>query len=308
MQNQITVFESLHQTYQAMHLPVSRILENTDFTINNLKYLHPSLPFKSIDYRPNYFSFLFVKNARGRYTTDDISFNTEPGTIYFTNPGHFKSFEWFEINEVYLITFTEAFLKKNVHVDVFNDFPFLLSETVYPRTLPENEFSQFEQLYLQLDKEYYTSSRYKHKIIGNLLIVLLLKIKEAFWKEYNPIYEGNRSSQIVKTFKLNLEHHFRDLINGKVKKQLRVSEYAALQNLNESYLNQVIKSKTGKTVSTWISDKMISEAKSLLGYPSLSIKEIAYRLGFLETTHFSNYFKKHTRISPAEYRKSALPI
>ncbi|MDO1451546.1 hypothetical protein Q0590_35060 [Rhodocytophaga aerolata] len=107
MQNQITVFESLHQTYQAMDLPVSCIVKKADFTINNLRYLHPSLPFKSIDYRPNYFSFLFVKSARGRYTTDDISFNTEPGTIYFTNPGHFKSFEWFEINEVYLITFTE---------------------------------------------------------------------------------------------------------------------------------------------------------------------------------------------------------
>jgi AraC-like DNA-binding protein len=35
----------------------------------------------------------------------------------------------------------------------------------------------------------------------------------------------------------------------------------------------------------------------------LNIKEIASRLGFLEASHFSNYFKKHTAQSPADYRK-----
>ncbi len=37
-----------------------------------------------------------------------------------------------------------------------------------------------------------------NKIIGNLFVVILLKIKAYFWEDYNPIYEGNRSSQIVK--------------------------------------------------------------------------------------------------------------
>jgi AraC family transcriptional regulator, transcriptional activator of pobA len=123
------------------------------------------------------------------------------------------------------------------------------------------------------------------------LVVLLLKIKEAFWNDYNPIYEGNKSSQIVKKFKQNLERHVRETIDGKTSQQLRVSDYAAIQMLNESYFNNVIKSKTGKTVSTWISEKMIAEAKSALQNSKQSIKEIAYQLGFLETTHFSNYFK-----------------
>ena len=286
-----------------MGLPVEQIESTGDFTINNLKDLHPELPFASTGFRPNYFSFLFVKNARGKYTTDDQSFDSKPGTIYFTNPGHFKSFEWYEIEELYLITFTESFLKENVHRDIFKEFPFLLAETVAPRVLQPEAFAEFEQIYRQIDKEYHAGSVYKQKIIGNFFVVLLLKIKEYFWNDYNPIYEGNRSSQIVKTFKRNLEAHYRQLVQARADKVLRVQDYADLQSLHVNYLSNVIKSKTGKTISTWIMEKTIAEAKTLLQNADTPIKEIAWLLGFAESTHFSNYFKKNTDKSPAEYRK-----
>lgn len=305
MDKNIVSFTTLFETYQAMGLPVDDIATAGDFTINNLKNLHPKLPFTSVGYRPGYFSFLFVKNAHGKYTTDDSTFTTVPGTIYFTNPGHFKSFEWRSIEDVTLITFTEAFLKKNVHHDVFQEFPFLLSETVSPRVLAPDAFKEFELLYEQIDKEFHGRSSYKQKIIGNLFVILLLKIKEYFWSDYNPIYEGNRSSQIVKTFRRNLEAHYRQLVQGKANKVYRVQEYASLQGLHPNYLSNVIKSKTGKTVSIWIMEKTITEAKSLLQNSSLSIKEIAYLLGFAEATHLSNYFKKNTGTTPALYRKES---
>lgn len=304
----VVFYKNLYDTYNKLGLPVENIDPSTDFTINNLKDLHPELPFKSHTYRPNYFSFLFVKDANGRYTTDDLSFVSEPGTIYFTNPGHQKSFEWTRIGEVFLITFTEQYLKENVHPEIFREFPFLLAETVYPKVLQPAAFAEFEQLYLQIYKEYRLNSMYKKKIIANLFVVLLLKIKEYFWQDYNPIYEGNRSSQIVKSFKRDLESHYRDLVNGKVEKVFRAHDYAALQSLHPSYLNNVIKSKTGKSMTTWITEKTIAEARSLLQQSSLSIKEIAYLLGFAEATHFSNYFSKHTDASPTDYRKQAAKV
>ena len=302
----IVFYKNLYDTYYKLGLPVDNIDPSADFTINQLKELHPELPFKSHSYRPNYFSFLFVKDGDGRYSTDDLNFVTEPGTIYFTNPGHQKSFEWFRIEEIYLITFTEQYLKENVHPNIFKEFPFLLAETVHPKVLQPTVFAEFEQLYLQIYKEHQLDSPYKKKIIANLFVVLLLKIKEYFWQDYNPIYEGNRSSQIVKSFKKDLESHYRDLVNGKAEKVFRVHDYADLQSLHPSYLNNVIKSKTGKSVTSWISEKTIAEAKSLLQQSSLSIKEIAFLLGFAEATHFSNYFKKHTDHSPADYRKQVV--
>ena len=100
-----------------------------------------------------------------------------------------------------------------------------------------------------------------------------------------------------------LEKHYRNLSKGIADKVFRIQEYAGALNLHPNYLNTVIKTKTGKPVGTWITEKTIAEAKSLLSNSDISIKEIAWRLGFVESPHFSNYFKKHTNISPVIYRK-----
>ncbi|MRG45022.1 helix-turn-helix domain-containing protein [Chitinophaga sp. SYP-B3965] len=297
------VFNKLYDQYVYLNLPLDKIDPQSDFTIHNLKDIHDVIPYKSPVFRTNFFSFVFVKDASGQYTTDDQVFNTVPGTIYFTNPGHFKSFDWREMREVCLVTLSESFLKENVHPKIFEEFPFLLAETVPPRVLQPEVFAQFEQLYLQIEKEYFGDSLYRNRLIGNLFVVLLLKIKEYFWEDYNPIYEGNRSSHIVKTFKRTLEKHYRDLMSGKADKPYRIQDYADELNLHPNYLSNVIKSKTGKPIGTWISEKTIAEAKSLLQNSAISIKEIAWQLGFTESTHFSNYFKKHTDLSPVLFRK-----
>jgi AraC-like DNA-binding protein len=298
-----TISKTLYDLYETLGLPVDLVDPKSGFTIHNLKDTFTTFPFKSIPYRPDYFSFIFVEDAHGKYIIDEMAFTIEPGTIYFTNPGNYRVFEWYSITEAFLITFNESYLKEHVHHDIYKEFSFLLTETVQPKVLQPELFKEIEQVYKQIHKEQLGNSPYKNRIIGSLFVVLLLKIKEYFWQDYNPIYEGNRSSQIVKTFKQNLENHYRKLIDGKEEKVYRVQDYASLQNLHPNYLNNVIKTKTGKSVGTWIADKTMAEAKSLLQNSSVSIKEIAYLLGFAEATHFSNYFKKHTDLSPASYRK-----
>lgn len=300
MVSSLIVHNSIADLYRALDLPIEQDL---DFTIHNLKEIHPEVPFKSPTFRANYYSFVFVKNGRGTYTTDDQVFDTAPGTIYFTNPGHIKAFDLQELEEAYIITLTEAFLKENVHQDIFAEFPFLLAETVPPNTLSPEAFEPFEHLYLQIEKEYASDSPYKNKILGNLFVVLLLKIKDQFWTGYNPIEEGDRSSQIVRAFKQLLEQHFRELSTGQHEFHFQVQDYARAQNLHPSYLSNVIKSKTGKSVNTWIAEKLIAEAQSLLKNTELTGKEIAHRLGFSEATHFNSYFKKHVGTTPGSYRK-----
>lgn len=197
------------------------------------------------------------------------------------------------------------FLKENVHNQIFDEFPFLLSENVMPKVLPPAEFAQFEELYQQIHRAFESASPYKFKLIGHLCVALLIKIKEKFWADYDPIYEGDRGSEIVKRFKIMLENHYRDLSKGLVERPNRVTEYSQMLNLHPNYLNSVIKIKTGKCITDWISEKTIAEAKALLKNSDLSIKEIAYRLGFAEISHFSAYFKKHTQFTPALYRCGA---
>jgi len=303
MNNNPPEAKSLYELYQQFGLTTQWNQSAVGFTIFNLKEIGLNLPYQSEPFRPGFFSFVFVKDGAGKYTIDEHSFNAAPHTIYFTNPSNYRTFSWEKIEEVYLITFDEAFLKEYISKDIFDDFPFLLTETINPKKAGDNFYASVEHIYLQIQQEYLQHADNKLKIIGHLLAVLLYKIKEYFWTDYNPIYEGNRYSQIVKLFKQQLEKHYRDLIDEKVEAAFRVKDYADAQGLHPNYLSSVIKSKTGKPIAVWIADKTVAIAKSLLQNSSLPIKEITYKLGFTEVAHFSNYFKKHTSVSPVQYRK-----
>lgn len=82
-----------------------------------------------------------------------------------------------------------------------------------------------------------------------------------------------------------------------------LAEFAQILLTSEAKLNELSKLHTNKTAQNVIFSLIISEAKRLLIYHSLSIKEIAFQLGFNDPFYFSNFFKKHTQISPKEYKK-----
>lgn len=299
---EIKVHHKISDLYKTLGLSFEHEI---DFTILSIPDIHPHIPFESPKLRADYFSFILTKDGSGVYYLDDNKFPFDSGTIYFTNPGHIKSYELYESNDSFIITLSENFLRENVHSKIYEEFPFLLAEIVPPQKMSENDFEEFEILYKQILNEFNKDSEYRNKILGNLFMVVLLKIKEKFWSNYNPIEEGNRNSQIVKSFKQLLESEFSKVMdNDQNDGKLLVMYFADRLNMHPNYLNSVIKSKTGRTVNDWISKRTLSVAKSLLKNTSLSSKEIAYKLGFSEPTHFSRFFKNHTQLSPGTFRKS----
>lgn len=279
--------------------------QEIDFTILSIPDIHTQIPFKSPILKADYFSFILTKDGSGVYWLDDNKFPFDSQTIYFTNPGHIKSYELNESKDAFIITLSEKFLRENIHPEIYGEFPFLLAEIVPPKKLMQNDFEEFEILYSQILKEFKRESMYKNKILGNLFMVMLLKIKEKFWSTYDPIEEGNRNSQIVKSFKHLLELEFKKVMEKEQNDgKLQAQHLAERLNLHPNYLNSVIKSKTGRTVNDWIAERTLSVAKSLLINSPYSSKEIAYQLGFSEPTHFSRFFKKHTHLSPNTFRKS----
>ncbi|WP_422082399.1 helix-turn-helix domain-containing protein [Ulvibacterium sp.] len=277
--------------------------DEINFTILSIPDIHSEIPFKSPVLRAEYFSFILTKEGSGVYNLDDNTFPFGNRSIYFTNPGHIKSYELFSSKEAQIIMLTEKFLQENVHPQIYNEFPFLLAEIVPPNEQTETEFKELEMLLDQVGFEFKNDSKYKNKIIGNMILVLLMKIKERFWANYNPLVEGEHNSRIVKSFKKILESEFKKILGDKQGQVKLQAQYFAEQlNLHPNYLNSVLKSKTGRTLSDWISQRTLSISKSLLVDSSLSLKEISYLLGYSEPTHFSRFFKKNTKLSPKAFR------
>ena len=301
MSEAIANYSSMAEFYASMG---GTLEQKVDFTIHRLEEVHSDVPVESGLFRANYYSIIIISSGKGKYFLDRYSYKTKPSTIYFTNPGHIKGFEIEELTTGFVITFAESFLKQYVRKDIFNEFPFLIAEVAPPQYPNREIFQEFADLGERLIKEYQNNSDYKFKIIGSLMMVLLLKIKEHFWRTYNPL-RADSSSQIVVTFKHNLEKHFRDLATGNADILYQVQDYARAQYLHPSYFSTVIKNKTGRSVNNWIAEKVIAEAQAILSRSPVSIQEVAFRLGFKEPGHFSRFFKKHTGVSPSDFRQTA---
>lgn len=114
----------------------------------------------------------------------------------------------------------------------------------------------------------------------------------------------NRGDEIYKPDAVFL--HFLEAVLKNFEKNLSVNEIADLIGTTESKLNELSKIHTNKTAQNVIFGLIISEAKRLFTYEKLSVKEVAYALGFNDPFYFSNFFKKHTTISPKSYKEKVI--
>jgi len=82
-----------------------------------------------------------------------------------------------------------------------------------------------------------------------------------------------------------------------------VKELAERLHLSPRYLSDLLRQETGKTAMELIHISIITEAKNLLFLGENGIAEIAYQLGFENTSYFSRLFKKQTGFTPLAFRK-----
>lgn len=96
--------------------------------------------------------------------------------------------------------------------------------------------------------------------------------------------------------------NFIRLVSENYTKYRNVGFYADQLCLTPKYLSKVVKNFSGKSAPDWIDAYVILEAKNLLKYSDLAIKEIVYRLNFPNQSVFYKFFKTRTGITPSQYR------
>ena len=98
--------------------------------------------------------------------------------------------------------------------------------------------------------------------------------------------------------------HFIKLVSEYHTQYRNVGFYADKLCLTPKYLSKLIKNATGRSAPDWIDQYVILEAKNLLKYSGVTIKEIVYRLNFPNQSVFYKFFKARTGMTPTEYRNS----
>lgn len=70
-----------------------------------------------------------------------------------------------------------------------------------------------------------------------------------------------------------------------------------------SYISKLFSSVEGITIEKYVINQKVEKIKELLAYDELSLKEIAYQLGYSSVQHLSNQFKKYTGLTPSHFKK-----
>jgi two-component system response regulator YesN len=69
------------------------------------------------------------------------------------------------------------------------------------------------------------------------------------------------------------------------------------------HICRLLRRDTGRGFRTHLHQVRIQEAKRLLQQTNLSVKEIAYRTGYANTTRLDHYFKRLCGVLPSVFRQ-----
>lgn len=84
--------------------------------------------------------------------------------------------------------------------------------------------------------------------------------------------------------------------------QPNVAWCASQFHLSPNYFGDLVRREINMTAQAYIQQKVIEKARMLLADPSLSINDIATRLGFSYANHFTRFFRNKEGVSPTELR------
>lgn len=139
----------------------------------------------------------------------------------------------------------------------------------------------------------------KSSLIDSVLILTERLIKESFKeKRYQP----------DESIELQYVYKFKRSLRSKISMSKKLIDYALELNISPTHLNRVCKKVTGDSASKVMQETVIMESKKLLLYTNLNISEIAFKLHFKSTSHFSKYFKKYAGINPKKFKKDKVKV
>lgn len=145
-------------------------------------------------------------------------------------------------------------------------------------------------------------NRFRSIIIRNILQNFLLEVYDKTHRLFagKPQEGSSRRDELFKSFI--------ELIHRHCTEQRDVTFYAGKLCITSRYLSSIVQDITHHTAKSIIDKHVMLEIKALLQSTDLSLQEIANQLNFPDQSFFGRYFKKHTGLSPSDYRKSFTPF
>ncbi|GAB2521528.1 helix-turn-helix domain-containing protein [Spirosoma aerophilum] len=265
-------------------VPISAIFQKHESTI-----IQP--------HRADFYHIFWFTGGTPVHTVDFMPIAVQPNSLLFINKNRVHFFDKGGQYDGWLLMFTDTFFVQNPEDTHF------LRKTILFHDLLDVPVVQLDQtktdltvVLTQLRDELAGPDDAVHgPILKHLLVTLLLLAdRERRAQGFSEINKGPALDYTM-AFSTLLENQFKHLRS--------VNQYAAQMGLTERRLQQATATAVGKTPKQLIDQRLVLEAKRLLVYTNLSIKEIGFGLGFDEPTNFTRFFRQQIGQTPADFRK-----
>jgi AraC family transcriptional activator of pobA len=245
-------------------------------------------------HRDDHYIFFLLTDGSGTLKVDLQDIIVNAGQLYYITPSqvHYRikpndAKGWFLAVDTSIIpvNFRDVFEKQ--------------LNTQSPCSLTKYELKQYSRLLTLLNEEVIQrqNNEFYLPIIHTLAQSFLAMAASSYNKAQQPTEKKlARASVLARQFKNLLVENSHTIKSP--------SDYASKLNVSLGYLNESIKKATGSSVSYWINQEIVSEAKRLLYHSDFDIKQIAHELGYTDYAYFSRFFRKVSGLSPSEFRRS----
>jgi AraC-like DNA-binding protein len=279
-------------------------LDKPQFAIHNLnEYVVKHQEHTTKSHIHSYYQIIWFKKGQGMHFVDFEGYEVTDNTIVFISKNQVHYFDNNVNYEGVLLHFNEAFLvQKESETDFFLKCNLFNNPYQKPFSKVTEETDYILNIYLsQINSEFENGEEFgKEELLRAYLksfLIQMQRMKQLLEPPVDdtPFVLDEKRIQLVR---------FINLIDENYTKDLSVANYASLLLISGRTLSNLTNQLLNKTPSQMIQERIILEAQRLLVHSELNVNQIGYRLGFDDPSYFLKYFKKHTKMSPSDFRKA----
>ncbi|HEY0177807.1 MAG TPA: AraC family transcriptional regulator [Pedobacter sp.] len=284
-------------------LPVTRdYYENWTIKVFNREtnacnnYLSPN--------RRDFYKILFITQGTGVFTLGTNTYYIEEPTILFLHPNEIISWKNLANESAgHFCLFKKRFLDGHLILKSVSENYSLFSDVSKSviRLTPKS-VTAIDRLFKQMHEEETIGGPMAEDALQAYM--QLIMVESARVANYPVPDTINSDFRHVHEFFNLLEKEASGINYTNPVRIKTAKEFADQLAIHPNHLNALLKKHTGQNVSTHIKSRLLEESKVLLLQTDWTLQDIGFSIGFAEQPNFSQFFKKHIGITPAEFRRS----
>lgn len=271
-------------------IPITHLKDGNFIEIYQLETMDDSI-FK-IYQRYDFYQILWFTQVEGNntYFIDFIDYTYQANQAVVIYPGQIDRIHIEQKKGFLFAVDKETFLNINQRINSKYLSGYFSNVFVSQNKKTSKTINQLIQLMLL---EYKDENRLF--LIETYMSAFLFQIANSFEKSIN-------SSQLIVN---NTAAELRELIGTHYITQPNTSFYAKKLGITNKKLNEIALQSFGATVKQLLQDTLLLAIKREIKLGEKSSKEIAFDLGFEDPAYFTRFFKKHTGMTPIQFRKES---